>query len=57
MNSFSSFKQINQEFNGIQDTGKPDKRVHSGFAKIVEFEVERALMVFDASKLSGDDFR
>ena len=57
MNSFGSFKQINQEFNGIQDTGKPDKRVHSGFAKIIEFEVERALKVFDASKLSGDDFK
>jgi hypothetical protein len=57
MNSFGSFKQINQKFNGIQDTGKPDKRVHSGFTRIIEFEAERALKVFDASKLSGDDFK
>jgi len=57
MNSFGSFKQINQEFKRFQDTGKPDNRLHSGFARIIEFEAERALKVFDASELSGDYFR
>ncbi|MCH7758283.1 MAG: hypothetical protein IIA19_07425, partial [Thaumarchaeota archaeon] len=54
MNSFGSFKQINQEFKRFQDSGDPNNRNHSGFASIIEFEAERALKVFDASELSRD---
>jgi len=54
MNSFGSFKQINQEFKRFQDSGEPLTRQHSEFASIIEFEAERAIMVFDASELSRD---
>ena len=57
MNSFGSFNQINQEFKRFQDSGKPDNRLHSGFERIIEFEAERALKVFDASEILGDMFR
>jgi len=54
MNSFGSFKQINQEFKRFQDSGEPLTRQHSEFASIIEFEAERALLMFDASELSRD---
>jgi hypothetical protein len=54
MNSFGSFKQINQEFKRFQDSGEALTRQHSEFASIIEFEAERALLVFDASELSRD---
>jgi len=54
MNSFGSFKQINQEFKRFQDSGEPLTRLHSEFASLIEFEAERALKVFDASELSRD---
>ena len=54
MNSFGSFKQINQEFKRFQDSGEPLTRQHSEFANIIEFEAERALKMFDASELSRD---
>jgi len=54
MNSFGSFKQINQEFKRFQDSGEPLTRQHSEFASLIEFEAERALKVFDASELSRD---
>jgi len=54
MNSFGSFKQINQEFKRFQDSGEALTRQHSEFASIIEFEAERALQVFDASELFRD---
>jgi len=54
MNSFGSFKQINQEFTRFQDSGEPLTRLHSGFASIIEYEQERAKLVFDASELLRD---
>jgi len=58
MNSFGSFKQINYEFKRFQDTGDPRNRLHSAFASLIEYEQERAKLVFDASELiRGCNFR
>jgi len=57
MNSFGSFKQINQSFERFHDSGEPLTRQHSDFASKVKSEAERAFEVFDASKLSGADFK
>ena len=54
MNSFGSFKQINQSFEKLQDLGVPLTRNHSDFASLIKFEAERAQHVFDASELSRD---
>jgi hypothetical protein len=54
MNSFGSFKQINQSFERFQDTGNASTRQHSGFGGILAYEQNRALDVFDASKLISE---
>jgi hypothetical protein len=51
MNSFGSFKQINQSFERFQDSGNVFTRQHSDFGKIIAYEQNRALKVFDSSKL------
>jgi hypothetical protein len=50
MNSYGSFKQINQLFERFQDTGDARTRAHSGFGGIISYEQDRALDVFDSSK-------
>jgi len=54
INSFGSFKQINHEFERFQDSGEARTRVHSGFGGIMEYEKNRALEVFDATKLISE---
>jgi len=54
MNSFGSFKQINKSFERFQDTGNPYTRMHSGFGGIIAYEQNRALDVFDSSKLVSE---
>lgn len=49
MNSFGSFKQINQQFERFQDKGNAFTRMHSGFDGIIDYEKNRATQVFDAS--------
>ena len=53
-NNFGSFKQINQTFEQIQDTGEIRTRVHSGFGGIIAYEQERATDVFDSTKLISE---
>ncbi|MFB5607947.1 MAG: hypothetical protein ACE5RI_09735, partial [Candidatus Nitrosomaritimum yanchengensis] len=50
MNSFGSFKEINQTFERFQDNGDARNRLHSGFGGIISYEQNRALDVFDASQ-------
>ncbi len=54
MNSFGSFKQINQSFERFQDTGTAYTRMHSGFGGIIAYEQDRALDIFDASNLVSE---
>jgi len=54
MNSYGSFKQINQSFERFQDTGNAFTRAHSGFGGIIAYEQNKALDVFDASKLVSE---
>jgi len=54
MNSFGSFKQINHEFKRFQDSGEPRTRLHSGFGGIIQYEQNRALEVFDSTKLISE---
>jgi len=54
MNSFGSFKQINQKFERFQDKGNAFTRMHSGFGGIIDYEKNRATQVFDATKLISD---
>jgi len=54
MNSFGSFKQINQSFERFHDTGDAATRAHSGFGGIIAYEQDRALEVFDSSKLVSE---
>jgi hypothetical protein len=54
MNSFGSFKQINQSFERFQDAGNAKTRLHSDFDKIVDYEANRALKVFDAASLESE---
>ncbi|MDH3385428.1 MAG: hypothetical protein OEL77_05395 [Nitrosopumilus sp.] len=54
MNSFGSFKQINLAFERFSDSGNALTRLHSNFGKIVEYEANRAVGVFDASKLVSE---
>jgi hypothetical protein len=54
MNSFGSFKQINQKFERFQDTGNAFTRVHSGFGSLLDYEKNRATAVFDASLLISE---
>jgi len=54
MNSFGSFKQINQSFERFQDTGTAYTRMHSGFGGIIAYEQNRAFEVFDASNLVSE---
>lgn len=54
MNSFGSFKEINQKFERFQDTGDARTRLHSGFEGIIDYEKNRATKVFDASVLISE---
>jgi hypothetical protein len=54
MNSFGSFKQINQSFERFQDTGNAFTRQHSGFAGILDYEQNRATQVFDSADLVSE---
>ncbi len=54
MNSFGSFKQINQSFERFQDTGNPYTRVHSGFGGIIAYEQKRATLLFDSSEFISE---
>jgi hypothetical protein len=54
MNSFGSFKEINQSFERFQDTGNAFTRMHSGFGGILDYEQNRATQVFDSTKLISD---
>ena len=54
MNRFGSFKQINQSFERFQDTGNAFTRMHSGFGGILAYEQNRALDVFDSTKLISE---
>jgi hypothetical protein len=54
MNSFGSFKQINQSFERFQDTGTAYTRMHSGFGGIIAYEQDRALEIFDSTKLISE---
>ena len=54
MNSFGSFKQIDQSFERFQDTGNPYTRVHSGFGGIIAYEQKRATQLFDSSQFISE---
>jgi len=54
MNSFGSFKQINQSFERFQDAGTAYTRMHSGFGGIIAYEQDRALEIFDSSSLVSE---
>ena len=54
MNSYGSFKQINQTFERFQDTGTAYTRAHSGFGGILDYEQNRATQMFDSSKLTSE---
>jgi len=54
MNSFGSFKQINPSFERFQDTGSAFTRQHSNFGKIIEYEQNRAVKIFDANVLQSE---
>jgi len=54
MNSFGSFKQINQSFERFQDIGNPYTRMHSGFGGIIAYEQKRAMEVFDSNDLVSE---
>ncbi|MDH3678171.1 MAG: hypothetical protein OEQ12_07720, partial [Nitrosopumilus sp.] len=54
MNSFGSFKQINQSFERFQDTGEPFTRQHSAFGGKLAYEQNRAVDMFDSSRLISE---
>jgi hypothetical protein len=54
MNSFGSFKEINQTFERFEDTGNAFTRLHSGFGGILDYEQNRATQVFDSTKLISE---
>jgi hypothetical protein len=54
MNSFGSFKEINQSFERFQDIGTAHTRMHSGFGGIIAHEQYRALDMFDATSLVSE---
>ena len=54
MNSFGSFKEINQTFERFQDTGDAKTRLHSEFGGIINYETKRATNVFDASQFVAE---
>jgi hypothetical protein len=54
MNTFGSFKEINQTFERFQDKGNAFTRVHSGFGGILDYEQNRATQVFDSTKLISE---
>lgn len=54
MNSFGSFKEINQSFERFQDKGDAKTRLHSGFEGIVEHEQQRATQIFNSSELASE---
>ncbi|MDH3278184.1 MAG: hypothetical protein OEM21_08815, partial [Nitrosopumilus sp.] len=45
---------INLAFERFSDSGNALTRLHSNFGKIVEYEANRAVGVFDASKLVSE---
>ena len=54
MNSFGSFKEINQTFERFQDTGNALTRQHSAFGGILDYEQNRATQIFDSAKLISE---
>lgn len=54
MNGFGSFKEINQKFERFQDLGEARTRLHSGFEGKIFSEQQKAIDVFDATKLISD---
>ena len=54
MNSFGSFKLINQKFERFQDTGDARNRMHSGYGGVIAYEQNRALDLFDSSKFISE---
>ena len=54
MNSFGSFKEINQTFERFQDSGNAFNRMHSEFGGILDYEQKRATQVFDSTKLISE---
>jgi len=53
-NDFNSFTQINHSFERFQDAGDARTRAHSGFGGVLQYEQNRALGVFDSSKLISE---
>jgi parallel beta-helix repeat protein len=49
MNSFGSFKEINQSFERFQDSGTAYTRMHSGFGGIIAYEQDKATEIYDSS--------
>ncbi len=54
MNNFGSFKQVDQLFKRFQDSGEPKNRLHSGFGEIIHHEQDRAIEIFDSTKLISE---
>ncbi|MDH3386193.1 MAG: thrombospondin type 3 repeat-containing protein, partial [Nitrosopumilus sp.] len=54
LNKSGSFKQVNPSFERFQDTGNAFTRHHSEFEKIIDYEQNRALKIFDSSKLISE---
>ena len=45
---------MNPEFERFQDSGNAFSRVHSDFGKIVDYEANRAVQVFDSASLESE---
>jgi len=54
MNSFGAFKQINQSFERFQDSGNAFNRAHSEFEKIINYEQNKALQVFNSTTIQSE---
>ena len=54
MNSFGSFKLINQSFERFEDSGNALNRLHSDFEKIINYEQSRAVKIFNATLIQSD---
>ncbi|MDH3618452.1 MAG: hypothetical protein OEM89_06980, partial [Nitrosopumilus sp.] len=54
MNQYGSFTEVNQTFERFQDKGEPLTRLHSGFAGKIVDEQQRAIEIFDSSKLISE---
>ena len=54
VNQYGSFNQIKHTFERFQDKGEPLTRLHSGFGGKIVDEQNRALDIFDSSKLIAE---